>query len=435
MAGVCRAAPSQPVDERPRGRARHPAGDGAPAAPGGPEWDLSFRAPASSLGAASSPRAPARAPHIAHGKHNGAGAKGAPRYRWGGTPACGMCSPVGLSPCGTPWASPLSCFAKAGVPSMPGHRRCPGWCRCCRRGALCAPEWSPCPQTGLGLKASAVRGARGPAGLAAPLHPPGHGGTKAPLSVCPAKVPIARAPRGGGGGCWHPMGTLRVPVPTWNSPSQGAPTPIAMQILTFPVKQAASPLLPYFHLTPLLARPIPPIQDWGQGQAALLLTHSPQSFPSSCFVVGSPAGAARLQGPPPPRAWHMWASLDAPHQGSHPTLGYPAPLTPRMGTGQGGGHKAPGPGGARRTHGCPSGGCTCSSTRWAMVLAPSASSAALIGRMRRATCEILGMSVGWRGWGQGHGDTDLHASHRGRVRQLRRCSVDAAPGTPPCQAL
>lgn len=57
--------------------------------------------------------------------------------------------------------------------------------------------------------------------------------------------------------------------------------------------------------------------------------------------------------------------------------------------------------------------------------------------MRRATCKTRGVSVGRRGWGQGDGDTDLHASHRSRVRQsrLQRCGADAAPGTPPCRAL
>lgn len=130
------------------------------------------------LRAASSPHAPAWVPCIARSKDSSARPKRGTLARGGG--GTGMCSPVGLSPRGTLWAS-FPCFAGAGVLSVPGRRRCPGWCRCWRRGALCAPELSHCLQARLGLKASSVHGARGPAGPAAPLHPPEHGGTKTPL--------------------------------------------------------------------------------------------------------------------------------------------------------------------------------------------------------------------------------------------------------------
>lgn len=84
-------------------------------------------------------------------------------------------------------------------------------------------------------------------------------------------------------------------------------------------------------------------------KVGILTQTPPQSFPPCCFViVGSPAGAVRLQGAPLDCApgWHTWASHTALgtarhvpgcalRQGSHPAPGYPAPLTQRDGHGAG----------------------------------------------------------------------------------------------------
>lgn len=180
-------------------------------------------------------------------------------------------------------------------------------------------------------------------------------------------------------------------------------------------------------------------------KVGILTQTPPPSFPPCCFaIVGSPAGAVRLQGAPPACApgWHTWASHTALgtarhvpgyalRQGSHPAPGYPALLTQRDGHGAGRGQST-------RVGWCPM-------NPWVPIppyLLVDAVGNGLgplrqLGRAHRTDAKShlqgTGMSLGWRGRGQGHGDTDLHASHRGGIGQprLQRCSDDAAPRTPP----